>query len=352
MGLRGLAGQGENARVWHLGRDEVVRICDTANLELARLPSHQNLLETGRPVANGEGLAQVLPLCAGGSIAEAVAVRGQLACDETLVIVDVIAAALTELHEVGLVHLDVKPANILLTADGQPVLGDTYQVTSADGRAIIRGTPPFTIPGMMAAPATDWIALGRTAAAIATTSASTPVELLPANLREIVKLLLDGRNPRPRLNELRIASTIAVPADRAPVPKPNRPTIEFGPQPLGSKEHAPRRGAVLPLAVVLIFVLLVLLSGGGGNSSTTGPPAEVSWSKARGKLTVATADGPVQFALGQPGDDIAFGDWNCDGTATPAVIRGEQAFVFMSWPGRGPVQSLPIRTSSLTYNCD
>jgi serine/threonine protein kinase len=352
MGLQGLAGQGENARVWHIGRDEVVRICDTADLELARLPSHQNLLETGRPAANGEGLAQVLPLCAGGSIAEAVAARGQLACDETLVIVDVVAAALTELHESGLVHLDVKPANILLTADGQPILGDTYQVTSADGRAIIRGTPPFTIPGMMAAPTTDWIALGRTAAAIATTSASTPIELLPTRLREIISSLLDGRDPRPLLNELQIASTIAVPTDRTPVPKPNRPTIEFGPQPRRSKEHAPRRRAALPLAVVLIFVLVVLLSGAGGQSSTTGPPAKVSWSKARGELTIATPDGPVGFALGQPGDEIAFGDWNCDGTATPAVIRGEDAFVFTSWPGDGPVRSLATLTSSLSYQCD
>lgn len=42
-----------------------------------------------------------------------------------------------------------------------------------------------------------------------------------------------------------------------------------------------------------------------------------------------------RWAVGEPGDDIALGDWNCDGKATPAAYRRStgDVFVFTEWAG-------------------
>ncbi len=47
---------------------------------------------------------------------------------------------------------------------------------------------------------------------------------------------------------------------------------------------------------------------------------------------LATAGG-TQFEIGRPGDKVVLGDWRCDGTVTPAVLRPStgEVFVFRSW---------------------
>lgn len=58
--------------------------------------------------------------------------------------------------------------------------------------------------------------------------------------------------------------------------------------------------------------------------------------------SVAIADGVItvdgeRWAVGKPGDDIALGDWTCDGTATPAAYRRStgDVFVFTDWAQDG-----------------
>lgn len=43
--------------------------------------------------------------------------------------------------------------------------------------------------------------------------------------------------------------------------------------------------------------------------------------------------GDVRFQVGRPGDRVTLGDWNCDGTVTPALLRpaSGDVFVFPSW---------------------
>jgi hypothetical protein len=47
--------------------------------------------------------------------------------------------------------------------------------------------------------------------------------------------------------------------------------------------------------------------------------------------------GNRSFLVGEAGDRVAIGDWNCDGTATPAVLRLATGaiYTFAGWPDRG-----------------
>jgi hypothetical protein len=63
---------------------------------------------------------------------------------------------------------------------------------------------------------------------------------------------------------------------------------------------------------------------------------------------VAISDGVVavhgtRFAVGAPGDDVVVGDWDCDGIATPAVLRPStgEVFVFSTWSGPGADVTVP-----------
>jgi hypothetical protein len=63
----------------------------------------------------------------------------------------------------------------------------------------------------------------------------------------------------------------------------------------------------------------------------------VSWA---GNVVEAGTDGPgapVRFRLGNPGDVLLLGDWDCRGSDAPALYRpgtGE-VFLFPRWAGRG-----------------
>jgi len=54
-----------------------------------------------------------------------------------------------------------------------------------------------------------------------------------------------------------------------------------------------------------------------------------------------------RWALGEPGDTVAVGDWDCDGLATPAVYRPSsgQVFVFSRWAT--PEEALAVRPAAL-----
>ena len=107
-------------------------------------------------VTAGTDLVLVLDLAVGGSLARAVAGRGPLSEGEVVTVGVPLAQALAELHDQGVIHGDVSPANVLFTAEGRPVLSDlgVARLIGA-GRADLYAAPGFADPAGDGGPAGD-----------------------------------------------------------------------------------------------------------------------------------------------------------------------------------------------------
>ncbi|HEX6470548.1 MAG TPA: serine/threonine-protein kinase, partial [Streptosporangiaceae bacterium] len=103
----------------------------------------------------------VMELLDGETLADRLA-RGPLPPAEAAAVGAQTAAALAAAHEAGLVHRDVKPANVFLTRDGVKVLDFGVAVRGETGPAL--GTPAYLAPEQVArgpvSPAADIFALG------------------------------------------------------------------------------------------------------------------------------------------------------------------------------------------------
>lgn len=168
--IEGLLGQGGMAAVYRavdtrLGRAVAVKVMarslapgiDAARrfLREARMlagVSHPNLVcvyEAGECPA---GPYLVMELLAGETLAARVAATGRIDPRTARAWIAKLAEALEVLHSRGVVHRDVKPANILLTADRGPVLADFGLARPAAGDlaitapGLVFGTPEYMSP--------------------------------------------------------------------------------------------------------------------------------------------------------------------------------------------------------------
>jgi serine/threonine-protein kinase len=116
--------------------------------------------DDGRPVG-------VLELVGGESLASRLA-RGALPVAPALLVARGIAEALAAAHAAGVVHGDLKPANVMVRPDESVVLLDfgaaASPVPGGNGCGGIAGTPAYLAPeqidGAAASPASDVFALG------------------------------------------------------------------------------------------------------------------------------------------------------------------------------------------------
>jgi len=92
----------------------------------------------------------VMELVDGLALREVLRKRGHLPVEEALAVADQILAALHYSHAHGVVHRDIKPGNILLTADGQVKIAD-FGIARVEGgghtqTGLTLGTPAYMAP--------------------------------------------------------------------------------------------------------------------------------------------------------------------------------------------------------------
>ena len=198
---------------------------------MAILTGHPNIVdvlqvggtETGRPYL-------VMPYHERGSLDERIRSSGPLTLDESLRLGVKMAGALESAHGLGIVHRDVKPANILFTNYGEPALAD-FGIAHVSGgfqtaTGTVTGSPAFTAPevlkGDRPGPASDVYGLGATLFSALTGHAAFERH---SGEQVVAQFLRIASQPVPNLRENGIGDDISAIVERAMSRDPaERPT--------------------------------------------------------------------------------------------------------------------------------
>lgn len=148
------------------------------------------------------------------SLREAVRLAGPLPADSVWALAAGIAEVLVSIHRAGIAHLDLTPANVLLTSDGLRVIDFGIAVGTLSGPVDLGGTPagsrgfmsPEQVVGAQVGPASDIFSFGATLAYACTGTAQSEPELTGIAddaLRTMIEHCLRSDPPaRPTLPDL------------------------------------------------------------------------------------------------------------------------------------------------------
>jgi hypothetical protein len=322
----------------------------------------------------------VLPEIGGGTLADLIGAHGPLDERATAQLVLALADGLDHLHRRSLAHGDLSASNVLLHLDGQPVLADPSPGGSSSGTS---GTaayaPPEVVAGAAASPSTDLYALGvigleclgAAGSPALRTALSAAAHPDPAQRIATARLLagavsravpgttwLDRAAPRPAAAAR--DRTVVEPATRAFGPPPPRP------RPAAPTRPGRRvlRGLAALFAVVAAATTVVVAVRTGDAGTSCGSTEVHASSRAadvegdldgdgceeavRWDAASAVAELPTgrRIQVGEAGDLLLLGDWDCDDTDTPALYRPStgEVFEFATW-----VSGADALTSSRTH---
>jgi len=193
---------------------------------MGRLTGHPNIvtvLQVG--VTDGGQPFIVMPYYAQGSLDERIRRHGPLPVDEVLRLGVELAGALQAAHNEGILHRDVKPANILLTDYGEPALSD-FGIAHISGgfetaTGIVTGSPAFTAPevlgGASPSPASDVYGLGATLFCAATGHAAFERRSGEQLVAQFVRITTE---PIPDLRDHGVADDLAAVIEQAMAGRP------------------------------------------------------------------------------------------------------------------------------------
>lgn len=207
-----------------------------------------------------------------GSLAEKVTKQGPFTEKQALVYVYQVASALSYLHERNIIHLDVKPSNILLNNLGEAVLIDfgiskhydeEGEQTSSTPVGISKGYAPLeqsrTGGVSQFKPSTDIYSLGASLYFLLTGQVPPEASLVneeglkrPAGLSDVVwKAIVVAMRPRRNDRPKDISSFLALlPKERIPVELETTKVVSVSPS--RTHAHAPQNWLPLILSAVML----------------------------------------------------------------------------------------------------
>lgn len=342
--------------------------------------NHPNLVFVYDAQVQDDGDAVIImEYVEGETLADVIASRGRVTPTEALRVLRGVAAALDAIHERGIVHRDVKPANVLLGRDGAVKLADLGVADVADRTRITSAgavvgsfsyMAPEQLDGAAPGPAMDIYALAAVAyemlagekarpqanpLALAHAIATEPPpdlrdvlpgapvaasEVLrrgmsadpvgrPRSARELVRRLESAFEPGPTTERVRSGlGAAALPARGAPPPPPRA-----APPPPAHGEG--RRKSILAPALlalaglaVLIVVVAALGSGNGNRSpagSGTSSASSETSSASSGTSSTRSAKSPGHTTAQPTSARSQPSTTTTPGTTTPAATNPTSA---------------------------
>jgi eukaryotic-like serine/threonine-protein kinase len=321
--------------------------------QLAARLSHPNVVTVFDLAEDGETRWLVMEYVEGTTLSRLAAARGGLPADEAAAILRQAAEALRVAHDAGIVHRDVKPSNLIVTADGRTKLADFGIARGAaddtlTATGILTGSPAYLAPevasGGLATPASDIWSLGGTLFQAMT--GRPPYDLGENVVAGLVKIVHDDpprlpvasgplatvlaatmvKEPERRWTAAQVCAfldTSELEETRAMAPLPSTQQVASPPPPLAGPlgpppgsaparparpARAPRRrtGVLWPVAGVVLLVVLVAGawlvsrtgddgSPGAGGSPATPASTGSATSPATATTSTATALGMSAF---------------------------------------------------------
>ena len=258
-------GQHSSALLARFVREQAIRV------------RHPHVVAPHGWAAEDDLVVLAMEIVAGGSVADLLREHGPLDAGTAALLVEQLLMGLAAVHGAGLVHRDVKPANLLLeaTGDGPPHLrlGDFGVAAPIADRRFTTvpgaiGTDGYMAPeqarGAPPEPTQDLYAVGRVALELITALPPSRQREIPSHpLRPLVERLLVP-DPEQRLATadaaLRLLRRLPVPASAHP-PVPDR----LGPPPRGRRttwvgaDDLVAWAAVVSLVGVVVGCLCLLL---------------------------------------------------------------------------------------------
>jgi eukaryotic-like serine/threonine-protein kinase len=324
--------------------------------------SHPGLVSVFDTVTDDEGVLIVMEYVDGETLADALR-RGPLPAKRVVEILRALASALDYVHAQGVVHRDVKPANVLLRTDGAVKLADLGVGLARDHTRItqagqVLGTPAYMSPeqidGASPTPAMDIYALGAIAYEMLSgekaRQGNTPLEVArhatedpppdlraewrdapPAAAEAIKRAMAHDPARRPATaGELADELERALSGPPTEATRPLQRTEAFAPPmlppvlPVAARRARGRVPSWAPLAGILLVlgaaVAVLALAGGGGSSGSGGSKSSAS---AKHHKRTHRSHAKKQAAATQPAQAPAASTTPSTATQDPAALNNE-----------------------------
>lgn len=193
---------------------------------MGRLSGHPNIVDILQVDVTPTGMPLiVMPYATRGSLEQLIHDHGPLGWSDTLRVGVKLAGAIESAHRAQVLHRDVKPANVLLSAYGEPQLTD-FGIARIPGSfrtssQLITGSPAFTAPevlkGSEPTVRSDVYGLGATLFALLTGHAAFERQV---GEKVVAQFLRITTQPVPDLREFDIPADVAAAIEAAMSPDP------------------------------------------------------------------------------------------------------------------------------------